>query len=44
MSKQNKTIISPKIDKLVVEVVEDEEDDLFEETINVILEEDSSTE
>ena len=36
---KDKSIISPKIDKLVVQVVEDEEDDLLEETIKEILKE-----
>jgi hypothetical protein len=35
--KKQKSIISPKIDKLLVRVIEDEEDDLLEEAVEVIL-------
>jgi hypothetical protein len=36
--KKKKSIISPKIDKLVRDVVEDEEDDMLEETVKVVIE------
>jgi hypothetical protein len=35
--KKKKTIISPKVDRLVMRVVEDEEDDLVEESVEIIL-------
>lgn len=35
--KKKKSIISPKVDRLVMRVVEDEEDDLVEEAIEIIL-------
>lgn len=39
MAKKKKdSIISPEIDKIVVEVVEDEDEDLLEETIKVVIE------
>jgi hypothetical protein len=38
--KKKKSIISPKIDRLVVRVIEDEEDDLLEDVIEVVLPED----
>jgi hypothetical protein len=44
VKKKDKSIISPKVDKLVVRVVEDEDDDMLEETIEVILQEEPPTE
>jgi hypothetical protein len=35
--KKKKSIISPKIDKLVRDVAEDEDDDLLEETVKVVI-------
>jgi hypothetical protein len=35
--KKKKSIISPKVDRLVMRVVEDEEDDLVEESVEIIL-------
>jgi hypothetical protein len=39
---KNKSILWSKVDKLVRKVVEDEEDDLLEETVKVILKKDES--
>jgi hypothetical protein len=35
---KKRSIISPKVDRLVVKIVEDEEDDLLEETVKVVIE------
>jgi hypothetical protein len=39
MNEEKASVISPDVDKTVADVVEDEEDDMLEETIGTILKE-----